>query len=77
MNDELQKLVGLYEAMVASPSEEAERTRATNAFDEAVRLSAAKNSVEPRLLRSYVKTRYFEQIRADERRRGLPADRKP
>ena len=72
MNDVLEKLVGLYEEMLVSVAEEAEQTAATNAFDEAIRLSAAKNGVEPRVLRSYVKSHYFEKIRAEERRRGLP-----
>jgi hypothetical protein len=72
MNDELQKLVALYEAMTMAGAEEAERTRATYAFDEAIRASAASKRVEPRVLRGYVKGVSLEKIRAEERRRGLP-----
>lgn len=72
MNDELQKLISLYEAVISCSGSEGERTTAANAFDEAIRQSAAKNPVDIRLLRNHVKGLYFEKARAEERRRGLP-----
>ena len=72
MNDELQKLLDLYEAMVANAVDEGERTQVTKEFDEATRQSALKHGLDVRQLRSYVKTLYFERVRAEERRRGLP-----
>ena len=72
MNDELQKLVAFYEAMTVAGAEEAERTRAILAFDEAIHASAVKNRVEIRSLRSYVKGMSLDKMRSEERRRGQP-----
>lgn len=72
MNDELQKLLELYETMVTNAVDAGEWAQTTNVFDKATRQAALRHRVDVRQLRNHVKGLYYERVRAEERRRGLP-----
>lgn len=72
MNAELLELIRLFEAMHACFGNETERTTATNTYAQAVSASASKNQLTFSDVNRYVKEKYHERARADERRKKLP-----
>lgn len=72
MNADLAELVGLYEAMHACIGSEQDRTDATRALEAAVQQCAAAKKLSFEVVMRYVKERYHERARAEEKRKKLP-----
>ena len=70
MNQQLQELVDLYEAMHTCWGSEKDRTEATQRLEAAISRVANSKNLESDLLMRHVKTLYFQRARSEDRRTG-------
>jgi len=70
VNQELEELIRLYEAMHACIAGEQERTSATKALEAAVLKSAITHGIPFNTVMGHVKEKYHARARAEDRRKS-------